>query len=123
MAGENARRTRKITIARKPPPTTPLPLPPVPGLSTQFLPPSPTLTLNTTLPSPMNLSPTLTPSPNILPAPTPLSGLHKSSLANMKKRPGRSPLVPVPDVNVGYFDMPVIRDSSPVLPENKMDTN
>ncbi|QRV73431.1 hypothetical protein RhiJN_01445 [Ceratobasidium sp. AG-Ba] len=123
MAGENARRTRKITIARKPPPTSPLPLPPVPGLSTQFLPPPPTLTLNTTLPSPMNLSPALTPSPNILPAPTPLSGVHKFSLANMNKRPGRSPLVPVADVNLGYFDVPVIRDSSPVLPENEMDTN
>ncbi|QRV88289.1 hypothetical protein RhiJN_16307 [Ceratobasidium sp. AG-Ba] len=31
---------RKITIAQKPPPTTPLPLPPVPRLSTQFLPPA-----------------------------------------------------------------------------------
>ncbi|CAE6434214.1 unnamed protein product [Rhizoctonia solani] len=118
---ENTPRSRKRpVVARKPPPTTPLPmLPSVP----------PTLTLTTNLPSPNSLSPALTPSPNVLPAPTPGAielGLHKFSFGNALKqpRPTRSPLVTnnTNTVDPGYFDI-AIRMSSPVLPENDMDTN
>ncbi|KAG8749443.1 hypothetical protein FRC11_011325 [Ceratobasidium sp. 423] len=117
---ENTPRSRKRpVVARKPPPTTPLPTPPsVP----------PMLTLTTNLPSPNSLPPALTPSPNVLP-PTPGAielGLHKFSFGNALKqpRPTRSPLVSnnTNSVDPGYFDI-AIRMSSPVLPENDMDTN
>ncbi|KAG8723509.1 hypothetical protein FRC09_003000 [Ceratobasidium sp. 395] len=125
--GGKSVRPRRAVVARKPPPTVPLPAPPVqlPILSL------PTLTLQTTFPSPMNLSPALTPSPNILPAPTPGAidlGLHKFSFANHKlaaPRPIRSPLVSMSSANAdlgpGYFDVPIMRGSSPLLPENEMD--
>ncbi|KAG8738173.1 hypothetical protein FRC10_007166 [Ceratobasidium sp. 414] len=120
-------RSRRPVVARKPPPTAPLPaLPTQPPLVL------PTLRLNTTFPSPMTLSPALTPSPNILPAPTPGAldlGLHKFSFASHGQsklavpRPARSPLVSVSsanaDVGPGYFDVPVMRGSSPLLPENE----
>ncbi|CAE6451751.1 unnamed protein product [Rhizoctonia solani] len=120
---ENTPKSRKRpVVARKPPPTTPLPTPPsIP----------PTLTLTTNFPSPNSLSPALTPSPNVLPAPTPGAielGLHKFSFGNALKqpRPTRSPLVSnnanVNTADPGYFDI-AIRMSSPVLPENQMDTN
>ncbi|KAJ1306474.1 hypothetical protein OPQ81_007477 [Rhizoctonia solani] len=89
----------------------------------------PMLTLTTNFPSPNSLSPALTPSPNVLPAPTPGAielGLHKFSFGNALKqpRPTRSPLVSnnANTVDPGYFDI-AIRMSSPVLPENNMDTN
>ncbi|CEL56304.1 hypothetical protein RSOLAG1IB_07720 [Rhizoctonia solani AG-1 IB] len=118
---ENTPKSRKRpVVARKPPPTTPLPTPP------QSI---PSLTLNTTFPSPNSLSPALTPSPNVLPALTPGAvelGLHKFSFGNALKqpRPTRSPLVSnnVNTMGAGYFDI-AIRMSSPVLPENEMDTN
>ncbi|KDN39035.1 hypothetical protein RSAG8_09071, partial [Rhizoctonia solani AG-8 WAC10335] len=87
---ENTPKSRKRpVVARKPPPTTPLPTPP-----SVF----PTLTLTTNFPSPNSLSPALTPSPNVLPAPTPGAielGLHKFSFGNALKQPRstRSPLV------------------------------
>jgi len=120
-------RSRRPVVARKPPPTAPLPaLPAQPPLVL------PTLTLNTTFPSPITLSPALTPSPNILPAPTPGAvdlGLHKFSFASHSQpklavpRPARSPLVLVSSANAdvvpGYFDIPLMRGSSPLLPENE----
>ncbi|CAE6445556.1 hypothetical protein ACGC1H_003881 [Rhizoctonia solani] len=118
---ENTPKSRKRPIvARKPPPTTPLPTPP------SIL---PTLTLTTNFPSPNSLSPALTPSPSVLPAPTPGAielGLHKFSFGNALKhpRPTRNPLVSnnTNTIEPGYFDI-AIRMSSPVLPENSMDTN
>lgn len=104
---------RRPVVARKPPPTAPLPTPPV----------LPTLSLNMSFPSPASLSPALTPSPNVLPAPTPGAielGLHKFSFANHRlgNKPARSPLVTSAAMNhpdPGYFDVP-IRMNSPVLP-------
>ncbi|CAE7211980.1 unnamed protein product [Rhizoctonia solani] len=118
---ENTPKSKKRLIgARKPPPTTPLPMPPLAP---------PTLTLTTNFPSPNSLSPALTPSPNVLPAPTPGAielGLHKFSFGNALKhpRPTRSPLVSTNSTNVdpGYFDI-ATRMTSPVLPENSMDMN
>ncbi|CAE6358934.1 unnamed protein product [Rhizoctonia solani] len=111
---------KRPPIARKPPPTTPLPAPPSV---------IPALTLNTSFPSPNSLSPALTPSPNVLPVLTPGAielGLHKFSFGNTLKqpRPTRSPLVSNNGntVDPSYFDI-AIRMSSPVLPENEMDTN
>ncbi|KAG9086494.1 hypothetical protein FS749_003611 [Ceratobasidium sp. UAMH 11750] len=120
-------RSRRAVVARKPPPTTPLPALPIqPPLAL------PTLTLNTSFPSPLALSPALTPSPNVLPAPTPGAvdlGLHKFSFASHAQaklaapRPARSPLVSVSSANAdarpGYFDIPMMRASSPLLPENE----
>ncbi|KAF8595135.1 hypothetical protein BDV93DRAFT_515246 [Ceratobasidium sp. AG-I] len=116
-------RSRRALVARKPPPTAPLP-----ALPNQPLPNLPTLTLNTSFPSPNSLSPALTPSPGVLPLPTPGAmelGLHKFSFANVHRRPARSPLVTSMSTNgtpvgPGYFDM-AIRGSSPVLPENAME--
>ncbi|CAE6519872.1 unnamed protein product [Rhizoctonia solani] len=118
---ENTPKSRKRPIvARKPPPTTPLP-----KLPSDL----PTLTLTTNFPSPNTLSPALTPSPNVLPAPTPGAielGLHKFSFGNALKhpRPTRSPLVSnnTNTIEPSYFDI-AIRMASPVLPENSMDTN
>ncbi|KAH7326807.1 hypothetical protein B0J17DRAFT_680746 [Rhizoctonia solani] len=83
---ENTPKSRKrVMVARKPPPTTPLPnLPSI----------HPTLTLTTSFPSPNSLSP------------APLV----SNNANVNT------------ADPGYFDI-AIRMSSPVLPENQMDTN
>ncbi|KAF8595130.1 hypothetical protein BDV93DRAFT_576306 [Ceratobasidium sp. AG-I] len=86
-------RSRRALVARKPPPTAPLPVPP-----NQPRPNLPTLTLNATFPSPNSLSSALAPSHGVLPLPTPSTmnlELLKSSFDDLHRQSARSLLVNV----------------------------